>query len=205
MRYLLAAITLALATIVISPNLAAAQVAGVDSAVGHGTNEFGTFDFSITSGPSGETPSGSATFTVIPFGVTLTATEVTCLSVSGNTATFVDRLAPNSQSFDYGKSTFVDNGLGGDLNAGAVYILGPLADPPACTPITGPEGFASFTLRPILTGDVVIHDAQPLPTSTDQCKNAGWKSYGVFKNQGDCVSFVATGGSNPPASGLEGL
>jgi hypothetical protein len=33
----------------------------------------------------------------------------------------------------------------------------------------------------------------------DQCKNGGWLNYGVFKNQGDCVSFVATGGKNPPA------
>ena len=36
------------------------------------------------------------------------------------------------------------------------------------------------------------------PTSADQCKNGGWKSYGLFKNQGDCVSFVATHGKNPP-------
>ncbi len=38
-----------------------------------------------------------------------------------------------------------------------------------------------------------------LPTSKDQCKNGGWRNFGVFKNQGDCVSFVATGGKNPPA------
>lgn len=40
-----------------------------------------------------------------------------------------------------------------------------------------------------------------LPTTTLQCKKGGWEAYGVFKNQGDCVSFVATGGSNPPANG----
>jgi hypothetical protein len=37
-----------------------------------------------------------------------------------------------------------------------------------------------------------------LPTTKDECKNGGWKSYGVFKNQGDCVSFVATEGKDPP-------
>jgi hypothetical protein len=37
-----------------------------------------------------------------------------------------------------------------------------------------------------------------LPTSKDQCKNGGWRSFNVFKNQGDCVSFVATKGKNPP-------
>jgi hypothetical protein len=38
-----------------------------------------------------------------------------------------------------------------------------------------------------------------LPTSADQCKKDGWKSYGAFKNQGDCVSYVATKGKNKPA------
>ena len=34
----------------------------------------------------------------------------------------------------------------------------------------------------------------------EQCKHGGWKSLGpLFKNQGDCVSFVATGGKNPPS------
>jgi hypothetical protein len=40
----------------------------------------------------------------------------------------------------------------------------------------------------------------PLPTSKAQCKNGGWKNFGsTFKNQGDCVSFVASGGKNPPS------
>jgi hypothetical protein len=37
-----------------------------------------------------------------------------------------------------------------------------------------------------------------LPTTQDQCKNGGWQTYGVFKNQGDCVSWVATHRRNPP-------
>jgi hypothetical protein len=37
------------------------------------------------------------------------------------------------------------------------------------------------------------------PTSKYECKNGGWQVYGIFRNQGDCVSFVATGGKNPPA------
>jgi hypothetical protein len=38
-----------------------------------------------------------------------------------------------------------------------------------------------------------------VPISKDQCKNGGWRSFSnpSFKNQGDCVSFVATGGRNP--------
>ena len=41
-------------------------------------------------------------------------------------------------------------------------------------------------------------DAPPLPITKNECKNGGWET---FKNQGDCVSFVATGGKNPPANG----
>ena len=34
------------------------------------------------------------------------------------------------------------------------------------------------------------------PTSKDQCKNGGWQTFNnpSFKNQGDCVSYVASGG-----------
>jgi hypothetical protein len=42
----------------------------------------------------------------------------------------------------------------------------------------------------------------PTPTSKGQCKDGGWKNYAdangtPFKNQGDCVSYVATHGRNP--------
>jgi hypothetical protein len=41
----------------------------------------------------------------------------------------------------------------------------------------------------------------PTPTTADQCKHGGWQdltdgSGTPFKNQGDCVSFVATDGTN---------
>jgi hypothetical protein len=39
----------------------------------------------------------------------------------------------------------------------------------------------------------------PLPVSIGQCQDDGWRNFSQFKNQGDCVSFVATGGKNPPA------
>ncbi len=41
--------------------------------------------------------------------------------------------------------------------------------------------------------------SRPLLTSKDQCKSGGWKTFGAFKNQGDCVSFVSTKGKNPPS------
>ena len=45
-------------------------------------------------------------------------------------------------------------------------------------------------------GQIVVTCA--LATDKQQGKKEGWKTYGVFKNQGDCVSFAATGGKNPP-------
>jgi hypothetical protein len=42
----------------------------------------------------------------------------------------------------------------------------------------------------VLTGDIAVVDVQPPPTSKEQCKNDGWREFGAFKSQGDCVSFV---------------
>ena len=40
------------------------------------------------------------------------------------------------------------------------------------------------------------------PTSADQCKKDGWQEYGIFKNQGDCVSYVSTHGKNEPGQNV---
>ena len=47
----------------------------------------------------------------------------------------------------------------------------------------------------LIFGDTT-YDFEPIPATKDDCKNDRWKQYGVFKNQGDCVSYVATGGKN---------
>jgi hypothetical protein len=56
-----------------------------------------------------------------------------------------------------------------------------------------------------VNGQVVGSPETNVPTLKDQCKKDGWKSFGdMFKNQGDCVSFVASKGKNQP-SGPETL
>lgn len=53
----------------------------------------------------------------------------------------------------------------------------------------------------------VLYDYEPTREENIQsCKNGGWQNFtgengtpGPFKNQGDCVSFFTTGGSNPPS------
>jgi len=42
-----------------------------------------------------------------------------------------------------------------------------------------------------------------VPTDANQCKKGGWQAYGIFKNQGDCVSFVKTGGKNEPGKNVK--
>ena len=37
-----------------------------------------------------------------------------------------------------------------------------------------------------------------LPDAKEQCKDQGFLIFGVFENQGDCVSFVSTHGNNEP-------
>ncbi len=73
-------------------------------------------------------------------------------------------------------------------------------------PFTGAAGTTTISFTSLTNfgcGGVLIDNVsvEPLPTTEDQCKTGGWQSYGVFKNQGDCISFVATGGKNPPAAG----
>ena len=46
-------------------------------------------------------------------------------------------------------------------------------------------------------GSCVFGGGVALPTSKEQCKSDGWRDFG-FRNQGQCVSFVATGGKKPP-------
>jgi len=52
-----------------------------------------------------------------------------------------------------------------------------------------------------ITDDDAVTPPADSPDPKDVCKQGGWRAFGVFKNQGDCVSYIATGGKNPPALG----
>ena len=159
-----------------------------DSVTGSGTtaNNF-TFDIEARSGPSGENPTGQVSFTWRQ-GV-LFAGRVSCLVVNGNVATLNVEVTPPLQ---FGPLITMDvtDSPTGDL----IRAIPTARSPDDCSPLT--SGVVEF---PVSSGDVVVVDAQPFPTSKEQCKNGGWQSYGVFSNQGDCVSFVATGGKNQPS------
>lgn len=51
------------------------------------------------------------------------------------------------------------------------------------------------------SGNLDLHVStrtQLMPTTKDDCKSDGWKDFGVFKDQGDCVSWIASDGRNAP-------
>ena len=172
---------------------AQAQAPAGDSVTGSGTvgPGFVTFSFDAHSGPSGENPMGTASIGVAP---NILSGAVTCLVVSGNTARFAFGQDPFSGGVEF---QVTDNAGAGLPDTLAVLIQ--FRGVPDCSPLP-----ANVTAVPISTGDIAVVDVQPpppLPTTKDQCKDGGWRAFGVFKNQGDCVSFVATQGRNPPADG----
>jgi hypothetical protein len=72
----------------------------------------------------------------------------------------------------------------------------------ASDPIPQPVVGDTVTLTNDSPFSVTIDESATLvtaPTSKAQCTHGGWKNFPQFKNQGDCLSFVATGGKNPPA------
>jgi hypothetical protein len=123
------------------------------------------------SGPSGENPRGTFVAPVGEF-------SVACLRVSGSTAVigvngpFSSLLQVVDAPVDTFAATFPPGPLGPDS----------CENPPVFSPID------------VTSGDLVVIDAQPLPTSQAQCKNGGWRTFGAtFKNQGQCVAFVERG------------
>ena len=84
-------------------------------------------------------------------------------------------------------------------------------------PVLGPVGFTtdaagSFAIGPftsesagtwtatiVWSGGTLVQslfvNCAP-PATVEQCKNGGWRTFGIFRSQGDCVAFVTTRGKN---------
>ena len=168
-----------LVVLLIGASAAVAQVPPQDSVSGSGFLSFGAgqgpceLEVDARSGPSGEDPAGHTLCTPLPGPP---GAEVTCLNVQGNVAvmTIVRGDTGLTASFRItdtgpGVSDFVEGNFG-----------------PGCPP---PQAF--YVHLGLVSGDFVVVDVPPLTRRSD-CKEDGWTRYGLFKNQGDCVSFVAT-------------
>ncbi len=156
-----------------------------DSVVGSGTTGGGfdvTFDIDAHSGPAGENPTGTAGLERVSFPFTSLRGRVTCLNVTGNRAVIG-----------------VENSLGSEPAAGALFeVWGGPGDTLGvefldAVPTVCPAPLDLFP-NPVALGEIEVSNAQPVPSSKDQCKNGGWRNYGTtFKNQGQCVAFVQRG------------
>jgi hypothetical protein len=186
-------VTLVVAGVVlVRPAAAAAQAPVGDSVTGSGVagTFWGQFEIDASSGPSGENPTGQVRTRALNG---LVSGPVTCLAVRGNIATL------NIEAVDTPGTVVTlevtDGAVAGvpDVIVGAATGFGGRL-PTDCSPLM------AGVREEVSSGDIVVIDAPPLPTTTDQCKGGGWRSFGnTFKNQGDCVSFVAAGGRRPPA------
>jgi hypothetical protein len=180
-----------------APGGATAQLVTQDSAIGSGTaGEEWSFDFHATSGPSGENPSGEVRF--VFQGTIQVEGTVSCLGVTGNQAVIgVDVTFSSAGPFP---GAFVNVTDGGGPAGEDTFDARPEwgGVPSDCS--VPPPFLAERTVD---SGDIIVHDAPPFSTSKEQCRNGGWRTFGVFKNQGDCISFALTGGKNPPAPPAE--
>jgi hypothetical protein len=122
--------------------------------IAKGSNrDFPFFDTVVRSGPDGEHPRASGSVTG-PTGRTYRLGATSCFVVSGHTATWSGRLAPNPD-FRYGKATVRDGA--GEVPDRFTAVAGNA--PMGCkTPARGFDG-------KMRSGDIVVHDALPAPAA----------------------------------------
>ena len=120
----------------------------------------------------------SATFTIIDGATTIIGSK----SGGGGGCSTIAAVA--AQTGPYAATIHTPSGNFRDEGTFTGQVTVPSIGQPAVS-----ESFSSSLTNPV-----------PLaPTSKAQCLKNGWKNFAQFKNQGDCVSFVASGGKNQPA------
>jgi hypothetical protein len=173
-----------------------AQTPVGDSVVGSGTARFTTsdlagltvpFSIDVRSGPSGENPVGSLQL-FIAFD------NPTCLAIRSGGGQVADEAVVNFRNTFTAARVLVR--IAGGTSGPRLIGLSMASSATDCS-FVPPTSIAEVT-----EGNISIVDAPALPTSRGQCKTGGWQTYGVFKNQGECMSFVATAGKNQPGAGV---
>ena len=172
------------------------------------------------SGPGDCTSTGCGSndrYTVVAPALDPTSTSVSCSPspvVAGKTTTCkatVSDTASTGQSAPTGTVSFTSSGPGSISGGGACTLAAAGANSATCSVTYTPSATPHAPTRAdSITGsyggdpghsassgsDTLTVDS--MPTSKSQCLNGGWQPYGVFTNQGDCVSYVSTGGANAP-------
>jgi hypothetical protein len=146
-------------------------------------------EINVTSGPSGENPSGEVAFLGILRGPPFPFNgPVTCLAVRGNVATinFEDQTTLPGSIVTV---EVVDN----QPDSFGAQVLN--RSPTDCSP----ANYIGNVQQALLNGDITVVDAPAAPASKDECKNGGWQRFG-FANQGQCIAFVNHGRTAGSAS-----
>lgn len=199
----LAAIAITALAALVMPGASAAQAPTQDSVTSLAGYPY-AFQLDAASGPSGENPVGTVTW---HFGGGLGPTwrgEVTCLSVSGNTAIIgfgndvFSNLLPLTVYWVAGWIKVVDLGPGpGDTFEWVEQRGEPdVTFPPGGDPLPGPTDCSVFppggrtvVLGGDIPGDIAVTDARALPSSIRDCLHGAWRDFG-FKSLGACIKFA---------------
>ena len=187
-----AVIVVTLAALLAAGSPSGAQAPAGDSVTGTGTMRLGflstccvitPFEFDVHSGPSGEDPVGSLQL-LLPFD------DPTCFVIRSGGGQVADEAVINFRNTLSGARVLVR--IAGGTSGPRQIWLSTASSASDCSFVP------PVSVAEVIEGGISIFDAPQLPTTTEQCKNGGWGTYGVFKNQGECVSFVASHGKNPP-------
>jgi hypothetical protein len=165
----------------------------------NGNGDAGSFNFSVSGTAAGPFPgtfteSGSFTTSrsglLSDFSSTFTISNSEGVTVTGSKHIAGDLSQASCALIEVGQVQFstsiLTTGYTATIN-GAQREIGP-----ATGSISGLLG-----LEPPHFSENFASSGAVQLTSKEQCKDGGWQSFD-FKNQGDCVSFLATGGKNPP-------
>jgi len=147
-------------------------------------NDFSAFsiDVDASSGPAGEDPLGTGSFTVLGY---LISGPVSCMKVTGNVAVLeIDGPFPALPGTLSAIVRLTDNGGGGQDLFEWYPVLPEIGEDLNCE--TGAPGWLGG--GPLI-GRAEVFDAPAGPTSRRDCKRGGWARYG-FKSKRKCFKFV---------------
>jgi hypothetical protein len=185
------AVLVALLAVALVPAAASAtppappQLRDTAAATGHNliTDDFSAaaIDIDASSGPAGEDPQGTGSFTVLGY---LISGPVSCLKVTGNVAVLeIDGPFPSLPGTLSAIVRLTDNGGGGLDRFDWYPVLPEIGQDLDCE--TGALGWFGGPL----IGRAVVIDAPSGPTSRRDCKRGGWARYG-FESKRKCIRFV---------------
>src|SRR6476646_3433729 len=94
-----------------------------------------------------------------------------------------NNVTPVGNTYTFTAATIAAGGNQVPVPTGTIQAVDVLID------VEGTADLSNITFN----GELQVPETTSTPTTKDDCKNGGWKNFSpAFKNQGDCVSFVAT-------------